>query len=355
MMFRIAASLIVLAVAPLKAQAPAPSVQMVGFLDGYYAWDAGRPENHDRAFTTQAVRHNEFNINLAHIGLALTGERVRGRVALQAGTSVQSNYAGEPTQGNISGPTLSRHIQEAVAGIRVSPRFWVEAGVYFSHIGQESWISRDNPTYTRSFTAEYTPYYSTGVRATWTPRDNVTAQLHVVNGWQVISDQNQGKGLGARIDWTPIPQVTVGWNTYMGNEQPMDAVERPRRFHQLTASLRPVSPLALWLTADRGWQENASGENDTWGSATAIGEYQLGGTVSLAARLERFVDRHGVVTGASGFDVTSASLGLNVRLPEGAAWRTEWRIFRSDAAVWPGRDGPSDGTSLVVSSLALTL
>ena len=347
------ASLVALTVAPLQAQSP--TVQVAGFLDGYYAWDDGRPESDDRAFTTQAVRHNEFNINLAHVGLVFSGERVRGRLALQAGTSVQSNYAGEPTQGNISGPMLSRHMQEAVAGMRVSPRLWVDGGVYFSHIGQESWVSRDNPTYTRSFTAEYTPYYSAGVKGTWTPRDNLAVQLHVLNGWQVVSDQNHGKGLGARIDWTPISQVTVGWNSYMGNEQPEGAVARPRRFHQVTALLRPVSPLTIWLTVDRGWQENVEGEQDTWGSATAISEYQIGATVSLAARLERFVDRQGVVTGAAGFDVTSASVGLNLRLPEGATWRTEWRISRSDAAIGPGRDGPTDGTSLVVSSLALTL
>jgi hypothetical protein len=352
---RITAALVALTVAPLTAGAQAPTVQIAGFLDGYYAWDAGKPENHDRAFTTQAVRHNEFNINLAHIGLVLSGERVRGRVALQAGTAVQANYAGEPTQGAISGPTLSRHIQEAVAGIRVSPRLWVDAGVFFSHIGQESWISRDNPTYTRSFTADYTPYYSTGVKGTWTPSDQVTAQLHVVNGWQVISDQNAGKGVGARIDWSPSSTMTVGVNGYVGNEQPEGAEARSRRFGQLTALLRPTAALGVWLTADAGTQESPDDEDDTWWSATAIGELRLTDAASAALRVERFVDRQGVLTGAANFDVTSASVGLNVRLPEGALWRSEWRWYRSDDARWPDPDGLRERTTLLVTSLALTL
>ena len=67
-----------------------------GFVDGYYAWDFGRPPTFDRSFaggapfTTQPTRHNEFNINLAFIEAKLDGQRVRGRLALQAGTSVRS-------------------------------------------------------------------------------------------------------------------------------------------------------------------------------------------------------------------------------------------------------------------------
>jgi Putative beta-barrel porin-2, OmpL-like. bbp2 len=74
----------------------AVTVSFGGFVDNYYAYDFGRPVNFDRPFTTQAVRHNEFNVNLVWLEAKVSGPRVRGRLALQAGTSVQSNYAGEP-------------------------------------------------------------------------------------------------------------------------------------------------------------------------------------------------------------------------------------------------------------------
>ena len=64
----------------------AVTVSFGGFVDGYYAYDFGRPKNIDRVFTTQAVRHNEFNVNLAYVEAKLSGARVRGRLALQAGT-----------------------------------------------------------------------------------------------------------------------------------------------------------------------------------------------------------------------------------------------------------------------------
>ena len=69
----------------------AVTVAFGGFVDSYYAYDFGRPVNFDRPFTTQAVRHNEFNVNLAYVEAKVSGPRVRGRLALQAGTSVQSN------------------------------------------------------------------------------------------------------------------------------------------------------------------------------------------------------------------------------------------------------------------------
>jgi hypothetical protein len=180
------------------AQDSARTVTLGGFVDAYFAWDFNRPGpgNFDRSFTTQPARHDEFNVNLAFVELKLSGPQVRGRLALQAGTSVQANYAGEPTTGAVSGPDLARHIQEAVVGVRAARTLWIDAGIYLSHIGQESWISRDNPTYSRSLIAEFSPYYETGVKATWAAGSRLTAQLHVLNGWQNISETNQDKAVG---------------------------------------------------------------------------------------------------------------------------------------------------------------
>src|SRR5689334_18378817 len=72
------------------------SVAWGAFVDSYYGFDFDQPGNLDRSFTTQPARHNEFNVNLVYLEGKLTEEKVHGRLALQAGTSVQSNYAGEP-------------------------------------------------------------------------------------------------------------------------------------------------------------------------------------------------------------------------------------------------------------------
>src|SRR6478672_2803042 len=90
----------------------AVAISFGAFVDAYYAYDFGRPKNFDRLFTTQAARHNEFNVSLGYVEAKLTASRVRGRLALQAGTAVQTTYSAEPTFGSVSGPNLSRFIQE---------------------------------------------------------------------------------------------------------------------------------------------------------------------------------------------------------------------------------------------------
>ena len=130
-----------------------PKISLGGFVDGYYAFDFNRPADFDRSF--------------AFVEAKLDTPRVRGRFAIQTGTSVHSNYAGEPHIGGVSGPDLARFIQEAVVGTKLADNLWVDGGIFRSHIGMESFISRDSPMYTRSLVADYTPYCETGAKLTW--------------------------------------------------------------------------------------------------------------------------------------------------------------------------------------------
>jgi hypothetical protein len=334
-------------------------VAIGAFVDGYYAWDAGRPRAFDRLYTTQPARHNEFNVNLAFVEAVLTGERVRGRLALQAGTAVQSNYFAEPQVGAVSGGVLSRNIQEATVGVRLHPRLWLDGGIYFSYVGLEGWISRDNPTYTRSLVADYTPYYLSGAKLTWQASRTVSAQLHLMNGWQNVSETNADKAVGTRIDWTPRPSVLLGWATFVGNEQ---ADSLPRRVRLLSQLLGRWTPPGWELSGvlDLGRQGRPGGGGDTWTGSTWIARRTIAPGVKVVGRVEHLFDRRQVlvVTGSpGGFRTTGASLGLDVSPQPPVLWRTEVRSFRSGDAIWP-RDGRPAGNRtglLVVTSLALTL
>ena len=330
-----------------------------GFIDTYYAWDFNRPTNLDRSFTTQPARHDEFNINLAHVEVRLSTPRTRGRLALQAGTSVQSNYAGEPRIGSISGPELARHIQEAVVGIRAGAHVWIDGGIYLSHIGQEGWISRDNPTYSRSLIADYSPYYETGVKATWTATAKLTAQLHILNGWQNISETNTSKAVGMRLDYAASPHLALGYSNFIGNEAPDTVPSRLRVFNEVFAFVTR-DPVNVWVTFDYGTQRRApaSGGSSWWGGA-AIAKLQLNSTTSVSARLERYVDPDGVIvtTGTpNAFRVSGGSLGIDVAPFAGAVWRSEVRSYRARDPIFPmhGSSGLARDDGFVVSSLALT-
>ncbi len=338
-------------------------VTVGAFVDGYYAYDFNRPPSIDRSYTTQPARHNEFNINLAHVEAKVDGARVHGRLALQAGTSVQSNYAGEPTIGAVSGSSLSRHIQEAFAGYRVADKLWIDGGIFFSHIGNESWISRDNWTYSRSFVAEYTPYYETGVRAVWTATPKLTVTGVVVNGWQNISETNSDKAVGVRLDFALSPTITVSYDNFFGNEQPDSVPSRLRIFNEALLKAQVTRAFGVQLTADYGLQRRASGDgNDAFYIGAVVGRYVLSPTVALNGRVEYFSDRNGVLTsvpvGADGFRTGGASLGIDVIPQSRLLWRTELRGFTARDHVFPNRSSAnpfSNNDGFVVTSLSLTI
>ena len=348
-----------------------PKVTFGAFVDGYFAWDAGRPPSLDRSFaggalfTTQPARHNEFNINLAFVEVKLDAPHYRGRLALQTGTSVQSNYFGEPTTGSISGPGLGRMIQEAVVGVKVADNLWVDGGVFYSHMGMESWASRDNPTYTRSLVAEYSPYYQSGVKLTWTPTSKLTAQVDIVNGWQNISENNTGKAAGVRVDFAVTPSSTLSYYNLFSNE----AGSRLRIFNGIGAK-HTSGKLTLVGELDAGSQSrpsNGSGSSSWYGWA-AIARVQTSPRVAVIGRLEGYTDRDQViiatgsrtvgtnVVGNPAFRGAGASVGVDVAPYPRVSWRTELRGWQNADAVFP--DGanlvPKKQSVFAVTSLALS-
>ena len=342
-------------------------VRFGGFIDTYYAWDFGRPPTVDRSFaggtlfTTQPARHNEFNVNLVFLEARLESRDVRGRIAFQAGTSVQSNYAGEPAIGSVSGPGLTQHIQEAVGGARLASGLWVDAGVFFSHLGMESWISRDNLTYTRSLVAEYSPYYQSGAKLTWTSSPRLEAQVVVVNGWQNVSENNGGKGVGARLDWRPSEGAVLSYYNLVSQE----AGSRLRSFHGIgaRASMRRVTLLGQ-LDAGSQNESTAEGRPAWWVGYAGIARLQTTAATGIVIRVESYSDPDQVIVGTGSVAGTpnvplraaGGSLGVDVRTRATAIWRTELRGFRNSRAIFPGGNGPPthDG-GFLVTSLALTL
>ncbi|MDQ2768330.1 MAG: porin [Gemmatimonadota bacterium] len=337
-------------------------VAFSGFLDSYFAYDFGKPRDIDRALTTQAVRHDEFNINLAYVDATLTGPRVRGRFAAQFGTSVQTNYAAEPRIGNFSGPDVSRYIQEATAGYKVFNGVWVDAGVFFAPFGSENWISRDNWTYTRSLIADNSPYYEAGVKATWTIDPKWTAQLHVINGWQNISETNSSKALGARIDFAPRDGLSFAYDLFVGNEQPDSLPSRLRTFNEIIVGASITSKLQLRGTLDVGTQGHTNGEGTgTWNGYAILARYQLSQRVALAGRVEGYSDPDQFIinTGETyGVQASGASLGVDVAPMPKLLWRSEVKWLGAKNPLFPDQTtgaGLSKHDVAIVSSLALTL
>ncbi|MCC6137685.1 MAG: porin [Bdellovibrionaceae bacterium] len=314
-----------------------------GFVDAYYAFDFNAPAAGDRVFTTQSVRTNEFNINLVHLDANLDSEKLRGRIALQAGTSVDSNYSSEPQRGNVSGGDLSRHIQEARLGHKIDENTWIDVGIFFAHVGAEGWLSKDNIVLTRSLVADYSPYYAAGFKLTHSWSERLTMQLILSNGWQIISENNTDKNVGTGIEYA-FDNFTFAYNTLIGSEISPDLNGSPRssrfrHFHDFVIKSKNTTHFEWVLQLDMGFQKQDVGDrSDDWLGALVMARYSLTPAHKISFRVEHFRDRDQVivVTGLpKSMNAYGASLGYDQTLESGLLWRNELRYLKSDESIFP--------------------
>ncbi|PRY11367.1 putative OmpL-like beta-barrel porin-2 [Pontibacter ummariensis] len=324
--------------------------ELSGGVDVYYAYDFSEPIGQERLFTTQAFRHNGFNLNWGFLQATYATDKVRATFALQTGTYVQANYAAEPNE-------LTRLIGQANAGVRLAEGVWLDMGILPSHIGYENTFSLNNEIYTRALMAENSPYYETGAQLTAELSDVVTVQFLVLNGWQIIQETNEAKSLGFGISYTPTEALTLSYNNYYGNEAPEGTEAKRRFFHDFYASYAASERFNLAGSVDYGRQELwDSEEQGTWYAAMLLARYRLSERFALAGRVEHYNDEDQLIvsTGtALGFQTSSASLNLDYIPAPNFLWRMEARGYDAQDRVFTGEEGRDDKNLLLVTSFAL--
>jgi len=315
------------------------------FVDTYYNWDANRPPSQMRSHTTQAPQHDHAALNLAMAGLRTEGAATRGALTLQTGDSVDANYVAETKRG-----VDVKHVQEAYAGMKLG-KTWVDAGIYLGHIGNESWISRDNWTYTRSMQLDYVPYYAAGVRVVgedW--------QFHFMNGWQNINENNAGKALGVQRSWRQAKGQWV-YNNQVGHEPfPGRRTSGLRTYQNL--HYERLGAAIDWKGAVDIGTQNVPGEKKAlvWAATSSQWRHRWSECWTLAGRVEYFHDARGAITPvAGGFRVMGTSLNVDYLAPHAVLLRLEARHLASPKAIYPGHRRQSPEDTFVVFSAGLSL
>lgn len=343
------------------AEEPAQKIplQLGVFVDTYYSSSLYRPVSRDRQFLTQIARDREFNINLAHIEAVVNHSRVRGRLALQYGTSVNANYQYESTTEKYSNQLSARNLQEAYAGYRLVDKLWLDAGIFFGHIGFENWISHNNWNYTRALNLDNVPYYATGARLSYEPTAALTLQLHVLNGWQTITPTNSDKSFGTQVSYEFSKQFKVVHNAFAGNVAPDDTTTQYRFYSNLILQYSPLAALQLALSADVGAQKNAFNNGyRQWYTGAAYIRYLVTPQWSTALRLEYFIDPEQVMIAAAsenGFQVGGATANVDFMPEDAYRLRFEYRNFFSKDSIYRFSDGPRPQEHIVSVGASLKM
>lgn len=332
------------------------NLKISGYLEAYYGYDFNQPKNGNRpGFVYSHNRHNEFNLNLGFIKAAYDNGNVRANFAVMAGTYANANYAAEPG--------VLKNIYEANAGVKLAKNanLWLDAGIFASHIGFESAVSKDCWTLTRSILAENSPYYEAGAKLTYITSNNKwTLTGLVLNGWQRIQrvEGNSSIGLGTQIQYKPTDKITLNSSTFFGNDKP-DSVKQNRYFHNFYCIFQISEKFGLTTGFDFGWEQKAKGSSayNTWYSPVLIARYQFVDKWFVAARGEYYKDKNGVIiaTGTPyGFETFGYSLNFDYAPFPNAVIRLEGKIYDSKDAIFTRDNSPVANNGLITSSIAIS-
>lgn len=338
---------------------------MSGYVEAYYTRDLTAPKTDQErpGFLYNHKRNREVNINLAFLKAAYTAERLRANLAVQVGTYAQYNYAAE--QG------LLKNVFEANVGIKLAQNrdLWLDAGIFSSHIGFESAISKDCWTLTRSILAENSPYYLSGAKLTYnSPNGKWTLLGSVLNGWQRIAKLPgySGMAVSTQVQYRPSSMLTLNWSSFLGSDRP-DSLKQGRFFNNLYAIINPAGKFGVILGFDIGadrkpvinamTDQRVGSGSYVWYSPVIIARYKTSDKSYLNGRVEYYDDKNGVIiaTGtANGFQTLGYSLGYDYAILPNALFRFEGKVYDSKDAIFSTSTGQSNTNISFTTSLAIS-
>ena len=329
----------------IAAGANAQGIAVHGWIDGYYAWNDQRPDPRLNFFSgvgTTAHRAGQLELNVAGLEFAGAPKRFAYRVVLVDGDAADLVHAGElhPRRRSIRNVYQASLSYTAPLGRGLS----IEAGVYPSHIGFESFFSKDNWNYTRGWLGELSPYYQSGIKVSYAWSDRWSGQVHVLRGWQLVGDNNSAPAVGTQIAYNGA-RLSTSFNTFVGAELPNDNAHL-RKFGDFVATWKATPRLTAGTQIDRGRQLYGESSAANWVGIGGYGRWAFDDRHALAVRGERFRDGD---AGISGFPqtLTESTLTYELRPGRHLIVKAEGRRDHSTLPVFHG----SRNQTLVIASV----
>ncbi|MGN6567345.1 MAG: outer membrane beta-barrel protein, partial [Flavipsychrobacter sp.] len=235
-------------------------------LDANYTYSFNNPIDNTVVGSTALARDNEMEVSAAAIGGDFNYENAHARIMTQFGTrsSVVPRNDYSVYRGQYDLENVYKYISEAYAGYHFDVWYGinVDAGMFMSYIGLNSYYQVENWEYQASFTSDNTPWFFNGLRVQIFPTKNLKIEPWIINGWQSYGKFNTMPGFGANITWCPNENIKLLTNDYYGTDAAM--IPGRKRFHSDNSFLlryyksnasKGISQMAFSLTGDLGFED----------------------------------------------------------------------------------------------------
>jgi len=224
-----------------------------------------------------------------------------------------------------------------------------KVGKFVTLLGAEVIESPANWNFSRSYLFGFAiPFTHTGALATYPLGEFGSVTAGIVNGWDIVDDNNKGKSLIGNLTLTPMEGLTLSANGITGAERTGDN-RNDRSVIDLIATYQPMEKLTLMANYDFGHESGlvqgagtAGFDSAEWQGLALYAKYDLTDTWSLASRAEWFDDKDSVRTALTGrdggtfddVDFYEVTFTSQWKLHEHVLARLEYRHDKADEDVF---------------------
>ena len=235
-------------------------------VDANYTYSFANPIDNTVVGSTTLARNNEMQVSGAYLGGDFNYKGARAHIVTQFGTRsiVVPRNDFSPYKGQYKLADAYRYLAEANAGYHFKKWYGinVDAGLFMSYIGLNSYYQVENWEYQASYTSDNTPWFFSGIRVQLFLTKKLKIEPWIINGWQSYGMFNKQPGVGGNITWCPTENIKMLTNNYYGADAAL--IPNRKRFHSDNSLLvryyknkksKGVSQMAFSLTGDFGFEK----------------------------------------------------------------------------------------------------
>lgn len=314
--------------------------EISGYVAATYNYNFNSPEPQDNRFHVFDLDANTFTFNAAELSLLKTstsesplgyglvfsvGHDARVFTADWNGDGTSDTNTFELTEGYV---TYKAPVGEGLD---------VKLGKFITLLGAEVIKRPANFNISRSYLFGFAiPFTHTGLLLSYPLHSTFNVTAGVVNGWDNVIDNNDGKTFTGQAVFTPADVFSLTVNGIFGPEQNNSSNER--WVIDVVSTLKPFKNFTLLGNFDYGHESNVpaiGGQDATWWGVAVVANYDFTEQFGVAVRGEYFRDAEGVRTGATvptdplqtlvGADLYGATLTFHYKLWDHVLARLEYR------------------------------
>jgi hypothetical protein len=312
-------------------------IDFSGYVDAYASVNFNKPESGFNAgYRTFDSKANSFNLNFATLTMQKEADPIGFRMDFGFGRGYEIFHLFEPLgdeQRNIT-----RNILQAYVSVKPKNAggFQFDFGKFVTSAGAEPTETHLNWNYSRSLIYSLGPFYHMGARISKPVNKYWTTGVQLVNGWNNVEDNNNGKTVGFTNSFTG---EKVGYVvTYYGGPEKTGTNQGARHFFDQVLTFSPSDKASFYLNYDYGRERDLDGSLGVISAIAGAAKFQANSWFALSPRIEYFNDR-GIWTTGTQQKLKEFTITAEMKHSKGFMTKVELRHDWSNEAIYQDSKG----------------